>query len=132
MKILPLLALCLLAVCAAKQRVGALYEPGISTEADMVAVRGQPQSRSVAADRTPADIYAIEGATITQITRPDGRVVSLSDIATGDKKDQLVVKNLCVESPDGTIRKILLDVPDGPNGEIIRHIDDITDMTVKQ
>src|SRR5262245_16417745 len=61
-RILPLLVFCLLAGCAAKQEAGpavsvgdhrihgggdAAYRPGVSTETQMIAARGQPQNRSV-------------------------------------------------------------------------------------
>ena len=100
----------------------------------MIAARGQPQNRSVAADGTITDIYTAEGFNLTQIQTPDGKIVSVSDLAAslGDKKDELVVKSHYVYSPEGILQKIVLDLPGiGPNGEIVHHLEDTSGMQIK-
>jgi len=153
MRILPLLALCLLAGCAAKPEarpvvsvgnrqiqagvVAAPYERGVSTEAQMIAARGQPQSRSVSADGIVTDIYVADGISLTNMQRPgpDGKVVSFADLAAAlgpDKKAEFVVRNHYVYSPDGILQKIILDFPDiGPNGEVIHHLEDTAGMKIQ-
>ena len=47
------------------------------------------------------------------------------------RQSELVVKQHYVYSPDGILRKIILDLPSiGPHGEIVRHLTDMTGVKV--
>jgi hypothetical protein len=121
-KILPLLAFCFLAGCAAKRENA--FVIGVSTEAQAVADRGQPESRSVASDGTITDVY-LDDVHLMQMA--DGKLVALSD----DKKAEFVMRNYYVFSATGVLQNILIDIPHvGANGEIVHNIQDTANMTI--
>lgn len=140
MKTGPLLAVIILAGCASQHDKGPgvvhseaavadnPYQVGLSTEVQVLAARGQPLDRSVAADGTITDIYSADGLKITSFQPPpgpDGKPSRPVDLAA--RQADLVVKSHYVYSPDGILRKMLLDLPSiGPNGEIVRHVSDMT------
>ena len=72
MRVVTMIALVLLAGCAAKHETAGPgpYQRGVSTEAELVALRGQPQSRTVAADGTIEDIYVADFG-IGHLFKPD-------------------------------------------------------------
>src|SRR5579859_1576083 len=100
MRIIFLLAVALLAGCAAKHETATRsgpYQRGVSMETELMAARGQPLSRSVAPDGTITDIYSA-GIDLSQMKkmRPDGKLVSLSDLASGlsaAQKADFAIKN---------------------------------------
>jgi hypothetical protein len=129
-----LLGLAILAGCTPKQITSRsnVYKFGISTEAEMMIVNGQPSSRTIASDGTITDIYPLSGATITstQPAGPDGKPTPPADLIA--HKPELVLQHHYVYSPEGILRKIFLDFPTiGPEGEIVHHLTDMSTVKVR-